>query len=133
LEALEADMKLLKDEVKNLAKQKGKRKKEEEVAIDNSQIEDIYKKMNSLDSRLGKAKTRHDYNMAIFSAIEDFIEQHVRSVSNLSGVPATLWGTDKESKRTIHQLDKTNTAHMKTLGMFKSWKNIKSSIKKAAK
>ncbi|KAH9326212.1 hypothetical protein KI387_006390, partial [Taxus chinensis] len=36
LEALEADMKLLKEEVKNLAKQKGKRKKEEEGAMDNS-------------------------------------------------------------------------------------------------
>ncbi|KAH9313851.1 hypothetical protein KI387_022478, partial [Taxus chinensis] len=67
MEALEADMKLLKEEVKNFAKQKGKRKKEEEVAMDNSQVEDIYKKLNSLDTRLGKSKTRHDYNMAIFN------------------------------------------------------------------
>ncbi|KAH9288861.1 hypothetical protein KI387_032978, partial [Taxus chinensis] len=76
LEALEADMKLLREEVKNMEKQKGKRKKEEEVAMDNSQLEDIYKNLNSLDSRLGKAKTRHDYNMVIFTAIEEFIEQH---------------------------------------------------------
>ncbi|KAH9301106.1 hypothetical protein KI387_012689, partial [Taxus chinensis] len=124
---------LLKEEVKNLAKQKGKRKKEEEVAMDNSQVEDIYKKMNSLDTRLGKAKTRHDYNTAIFNAIEEFIEQHVRIISNLSGVLATLWGTDKESKRTIEQLDVTDSTHMTTLAMFTSWQNIKSNIEKAAK
>ncbi|KAH9308472.1 hypothetical protein KI387_036383, partial [Taxus chinensis] len=103
------------DEVKNLAKQKCKRKKEEEVDIDNIQIDDIYKKLNSLDSRLRKAKTCHDYNMAIFSAIEEFIEQHVTSVSNIRGVLATLWDNDKERKRTIDQLDKTDAAHMTTL------------------
>ncbi|KAH9307022.1 hypothetical protein KI387_011426, partial [Taxus chinensis] len=92
-----------------------KRKKEEEVDIDSIQIDDIYKKLNSLDSHLGKAKTKHDYNMAIFRVIEEFIEQHVKSVSNLSGVLATLWGNDKESKRTIEQLDITDAAHMKTL------------------
>ncbi|KAH9293610.1 hypothetical protein KI387_041184, partial [Taxus chinensis] len=53
--------------------------------------------------------------MAIFRVIEEFIEQHVKSVSNLSGVSTTLWGNDKESKRTIEQLDNTDAAHMKTL------------------
>ncbi|KAH9295577.1 hypothetical protein KI387_039165, partial [Taxus chinensis] len=110
-----ADMKLLKDEVKNLAKQKGKRNKEEEGDIDSSQIHDIYKKLTSLDSRLGKAKTRHDYNISIFREIEEFIEEHVKSVSNLSSVLATLWGNEKESKRTIEQLDDTDAAHMTTL------------------
>ncbi|KAH9294292.1 hypothetical protein KI387_040507, partial [Taxus chinensis] len=108
-------MKLLKDEVKNLAKQKDKKSMDEEGNIDSSQIEDIYKKLTSLDSRLGKAKTRHDYNIAAFRAIEEFIEGHAKSVSNLSGVSAALWGNGKESKRTIEELDKTDAAHMTAL------------------
>ena len=80
-----------------------------------------------------KAKTRHDYNISSFRAIEKFIEEHVKSVSNLSSVPATLWGNEKESKRTIEELDKTNAAHMTTLGMFHAWKRVKTSIEKAAK
>ncbi|KAH9312183.1 hypothetical protein KI387_027218, partial [Taxus chinensis] len=115
LEALEAEIKLLKDEVKNLAKQKGKKSMEGEGSIDNSQIEDIYKKLTSLDSRLGKAKTRHDYNIAAFRAIEEFIEGFAKSVSNLSGVLTALWGNEKESKRTIEELDKTDAAHMTAL------------------
>ncbi|KAH9292692.1 hypothetical protein KI387_042122, partial [Taxus chinensis] len=115
LEALEAELKLLKDEVKNLAKQKGKKSMEREGSIDNSHIEDIYKKLTSLDSCLGKAKTRHDYNIATFRAIEEFIMGHAKSVSNLSGVPATLWGNEKERKRTIEELEKTDATHMTAL------------------
>ncbi|KAH9290762.1 hypothetical protein KI387_034879, partial [Taxus chinensis] len=61
------------------------------------------------------AKTRHDYIIAALRAIEEFIEGHAKSVSNLSDVPATLWGNEKESKRTIEELDKTDAAHMTTL------------------
>ncbi|KAH9328104.1 hypothetical protein KI387_000212, partial [Taxus chinensis] len=50
-----------------------------------------------------------------FRAIEEFIEGHARSVSHLSGVPMTLWGNQKESKRTREELDKTDAAHMTTL------------------
>ncbi|KAH9299920.1 hypothetical protein KI387_044616, partial [Taxus chinensis] len=133
LEALEAEIKMLKDEVKNLAKQKGKKSMEGEGSIDNSQIEDIYKKLTSLDSRLGKAKTRHDYNIAAFRAIEEFIVGHAKIVSNLSSVPAALWGNEKESKRTIEELDKTDAAHMTALGMFHSWKKVNISVDQAAK
>ncbi|KAH9331228.1 hypothetical protein KI387_003336, partial [Taxus chinensis] len=115
MEALEAEMNLLKDEVKNLAKQKGKKSREEEGNIDSSQIEEIYKKLTSLDFHLGKAKTRHYYNIVAFRAIEEFIQGHAKSVSNLSGVPAALWGNEKESKRTIEELDKTDAAHMTAL------------------
>lgn len=133
LEALEAEIKMVKDEVKNLAKQKGKKSMEGEGSIDNSQIEDIYKKLTSLDSRLGKAKTRHDYNIAAFRAIEEFIVGHAKSFSNLSGVPAALWGNEKESKRTIEELDKMDAAHMTALGMFHAWKKVKISVDQVAK
>ncbi|KAH9293285.1 hypothetical protein KI387_041509 [Taxus chinensis] len=133
LEALEAELKLLKDEVKNLAKQKGKKSIEGEGSIGNSQLDEIYKKLTSLDSRLGKTKTRHEYNIAAFRAIEEFIEGHARSVSHLSGVPMTLWGNEKESKRTREELDKTDAAHMTTLGMYHAWKKVKMSIDQAAK
>ncbi|KAH9315800.1 hypothetical protein KI387_024427, partial [Taxus chinensis] len=88
---------------------------EGEGSIDNSQIEDIYKKLTSLDSRLGKAKTRHDYNISAFRAIEEFIVGHAKSVSNLSSVSAALWGNEKESKRNIEELDKMDAAHMTAL------------------
>ncbi|KAH9296384.1 hypothetical protein KI387_039972, partial [Taxus chinensis] len=68
----------------------------EDVGIGTDQTDEIYKKLNSLDNRLGKSKDRHDHNMAIFKAICDFLDQQVRSITMLSGVPEDIWGTKKE-------------------------------------
>ncbi|KAH9316586.1 hypothetical protein KI387_025213, partial [Taxus chinensis] len=59
-----------------MGKQKGKRKIDDDNDIGKDQIANIYKKLNSLDSRLGREKDMHDHNMAIFNAIGDFLEQH---------------------------------------------------------
>ncbi|KAH9288863.1 hypothetical protein KI387_032980, partial [Taxus chinensis] len=87
---------------------------EDDTDIGNKQVEDIYKKLHSLDNRLGRAKDHHEHNMAIFNANNDFLEQHVRSIYVLSGISNTLWGMDKESSQTITKLDAKDPTHMKT-------------------
>ncbi|KAH9289348.1 hypothetical protein KI387_033465, partial [Taxus chinensis] len=87
---------------------------EDDNEMDNKQVEEIYKNLNSLDNQMGREKDHHDHNMAIFNAITDFLEQHVRSISMLSGIPDTLWGTDKEHSQTLAKLDAKDPTHMKT-------------------
>ncbi|KAH9324799.1 hypothetical protein KI387_004977, partial [Taxus chinensis] len=75
LKSLEKEMKQLKKDLKRMEKQKGKRKIDEDTDNGKDQITDIYKKLKSLNTRLGRAKDRHDHNMAIFKAISEFLEQ----------------------------------------------------------
>ncbi|KAH9315350.1 hypothetical protein KI387_023977 [Taxus chinensis] len=103
-----------------MTKQKGKRKLNDDVGIGEEHINEIYKKLNSLDNRLGNSKDRHDHNISVFRAICEFLEQHVRSISMLSGISEAIWGTDAERGRVLSQLDANDLTHVTTLDLFTS-------------
>ncbi|KAH9331328.1 hypothetical protein KI387_003436, partial [Taxus chinensis] len=105
METLENEVENIKKEIHQLNKQKGKIKINDDVGFGTDQTEEIYRKLNSLYNRLGRNKDTHDHNMAIFKAISEFLEQHVRSITLLSGVPEDIWGTEKERNQVISQLN----------------------------
>ncbi|KAH9315726.1 hypothetical protein KI387_024353, partial [Taxus chinensis] len=90
------EMMKLKKELQHISNQKEKRNVDDEIDNGNNQIVDIYKKLKSLDNKLGRSKDGNVHNMAIFNAISDFLEQHVHNISMLSESPENISGTDKE-------------------------------------
>ncbi|KAH9303664.1 hypothetical protein KI387_008068, partial [Taxus chinensis] len=75
LELLEKEVENIKKELHQLTEQNGKRKLNDDADIEIDQTEDIYRELNSLENRLGRAKDINDHNMAIFNAISDFLKQ----------------------------------------------------------
>ncbi|KAH9308568.1 hypothetical protein KI387_036479, partial [Taxus chinensis] len=76
LESLKKHMMQLKKDLQCMDKKKGERNIDDDTPNGNYQIADIYKKLNSLENRLGRSKDKNDHNMVIFNAISDFLEQH---------------------------------------------------------
>ena len=86
-----------------MEKAKGKRilQSEEEEGV----ISEVFKKLQSLDGRLGNAKSRNDCILSSLKSIYNFIEQHVHSVCSLSGINEDIWGPKEKRDIAIAQAD----------------------------
>ncbi|KAH9297989.1 hypothetical protein KI387_029671, partial [Taxus chinensis] len=78
IDRLEKEIQELKGALKNMERAKGKRilQSEEEEGV----IDEVCKKLQSLDGRLGNAKSCNDYILSTLKSIYNFIEQHVHSI-----------------------------------------------------
>ncbi|KAH9298631.1 hypothetical protein KI387_030313, partial [Taxus chinensis] len=103
-----------------VCKREGKRKIQNDPEQDNDQILEIYKKLNSLDNRLGNTKGRHDYTIYVLKAIYNFMEQHIKSVCVLNDIHATIWEPRPVRDLILSQLDKKDPSHVIALALFTS-------------
>ncbi|KAH9310304.1 hypothetical protein KI387_044709, partial [Taxus chinensis] len=120
---LEEEIKNLKNSPRNLEKTKGKRKLQNYE--DNDTTAEIFKKLLSLDARLGNAKGHHDCIISTQKYFYNFMEQHVRSVCSLSGIPDDIWDSKETCDLAISQADMNDPSHATAIAIFTSLQKIK--------
>ncbi|KAH9297546.1 hypothetical protein KI387_029228 [Taxus chinensis] len=133
IDKLEREVMDLKDELKEIGKSAGKRKMHAEPTMDNEKFLQIFKKINSLDNRLGNAKRRHDCTISMLKAIYNFLEQHVKSVCIFNDIPVALLDSDSTRDLVFSPLEKNDPSHVTALALFSCLQKFKTNIDKAVK
>ncbi|KAH9331461.1 hypothetical protein KI387_003569, partial [Taxus chinensis] len=106
------------------AKGKGELQDDDEEVV----IAELFKKLQSLDGRLGNAKSRNDYILSALKSIYNFIEQHVHSVCSLNGITEDIWGPKEKRDMAIAQADSKDPSQATAIAFFVSLQAIKTKI-----
>ncbi|KAH9310457.1 hypothetical protein KI387_025492, partial [Taxus chinensis] len=129
VENMEKEIQDLKSAIRDMDKTKGKRK------LQNDEDDDItaefFKKLLSLDARLGNAKGCNECILSALKRIYNFIEQHVRIICSISDITKDIWGSKENKDLAIAQADLKDPSQATTIAFFISLQMIKAKIDQA--
>ncbi|KAH9291794.1 hypothetical protein KI387_043015, partial [Taxus chinensis] len=127
LDDLSKDVAALKTLTANFSKSTGKRKVRDQEDLQANQVEEIYKKLFSLDSRIQASHLRHSTAMR---AILTFHETQIKNICNLSNLPPTGWIHGIKKDIVFKEADKNDPAQISALGLISAFLALKAAVEK---